>query len=132
MAETGSTLYVPWIDWCFKGKATGLTGASKSELGGLAAVNAATGAVDWTHLLTSFDTGGATVANDVVFTSTYKGTIYALSTTNGAILWSTTTPAGINSFPAVTQNMLIIGAGAQTSAKNKPHGEIIAYSLGGQ
>jgi outer membrane protein assembly factor BamB len=122
---------VPWIDWCFKGKATELTGASKSEVGGLAAVNALDGAIEWTHLFTSFDSGGATIANNVVFTSDFFGTIYALSTTNGAVLWSTKAPAGINSFPAVTQNMLIIGAGAQTG-KTKPHGEIIAYSLGGQ
>ncbi|MFZ0995796.1 MAG: PQQ-binding-like beta-propeller repeat protein [Candidatus Dormiibacterota bacterium] len=131
MAETGSTLYVPWIDWCFKGKATGPTGASKSETGGLAAVNAVNGAIEWTHLFRSFDSGGATIANNVVFTSDFFGTIYALSTTNGAVLWSTKAPAGINSFPAVTKDMLIIGAGARTSTK-KPHGEIIAYSLGGQ
>lgn len=131
MAETGGTLYVPWIDWCFKGKATGPTGASKSETGGLAAVNAVTGQIEWTQPFTSFDSGGATIANNVVFTSDFFGTIYALSTTNGAILWSTKAPAGINSFPAMSRDMLIIGAGAKTSAKN-PHGEIIAYSLGGQ
>jgi outer membrane protein assembly factor BamB len=131
MAETGSTLYVPWIDWCFKGKATGPTGASKSEVGGLAAVNAVDGAIEWTQPFRSFDVGGATIANNVVFTSDFFGTIYALSTTTGAILWSTKAPAGINSFPAVTKDMLIIGAGAMTS-KKKPHGEIIAYSLGGQ
>jgi outer membrane protein assembly factor BamB len=58
----------------------------------------------------------------------YDGTTYALSTKNGSVLWSTKTPAGINSFPAVTRRMLIVGIGARTSAK-KPRGEIIAYSL---
>ncbi|MGH7665938.1 MAG: PQQ-binding-like beta-propeller repeat protein [Candidatus Dormibacteria bacterium] len=132
MAQSGATLYVPWIDWCFQGKATGLTGYSKSATGGLAAVNAATGAIEWTHHLNSLDAGAATVADDVVFTSTTSGEIYGLSTTSGAVLWSAKTPVGINSFPAVTQNMLIVGAGAPSSAKKQTKGVLIAYSLGGK
>jgi outer membrane protein assembly factor BamB len=65
----------------------------------------------------------------VVFTSTYDGTVYALSTRTGATLWQTKAPAGINAFPAVTRTMLIVGAGARTSAAKAPHGRIIAYSL---
>jgi outer membrane protein assembly factor BamB len=128
MAESGNVLYVPWIDWCFKGSATGLTGVSRSMTGGLAAVDAATGAVVWKHTFKHMDLGAATLAGNVVFTSTFDGTIYALSTKNGSTLWSTKAPAGINSFPAVTRRMLIVGAGAQTKAKNPP-GELIAYSL---
>jgi alcohol dehydrogenase (cytochrome c) len=128
MAESGNVLYVPWIDWCFKGSATGLTGVSKSMTGALAAVDASSGAVIWKHTFKNMDLGAATLARNVVFTSTYDGTIYALSTKNGSALWSTKTPAGINSFPAVTRKMLIVGVGARTSAK-KPRGEIIAYQL---
>jgi uncharacterized cupredoxin-like copper-binding protein len=40
-----------------------------------------------------------------------------------------TGPAGINAFPAVTKNMLIIGAGASSSSIKKPQNEIVAYSL---
>ncbi|MGH7642412.1 MAG: PQQ-binding-like beta-propeller repeat protein [Candidatus Dormibacteria bacterium] len=131
MAQSGTTLYVPWIDWCFKGKSTGLSGYSKSATGGLAAVNPATGAIEWTHSFGHLPLGAATVANDVVFTSTINGAMYALSTTSGSDLWSAQSPAGINSFPAVTANMLIVGAGAPTSAKKQTKGEMIAYSLGG-
>lgn len=131
MAQSGSTLYVPWVDWCYKGKATGLTGYSKVATGGLAAVNAATGAVEWKHLFKDLDVGAATVADNVVFTSTFNGTIYALSATSGLVLWSAKAPVGINSFPAVSQNMLIVGAGAPTSAKTQTKGVLIAYSLEG-
>lgn len=133
MAETGNTLYVPWIDLCLKGKATGLTGGPKTEDGGVAAVNAATGAILWKQVWNkTFDVGAATIANDVVFTSTYNGTIYALNATSGAVLWSTKAPAAINSFPAVTQTMLITGVGGTATLKTlgKRGGEIIAYSLG--
>jgi outer membrane protein assembly factor BamB len=130
MAEAKDVLYVPWIDVCFKGSATGIVGAGR-ESSGLAAVDTATGATRWQHRFKGIDSGAATVANDVVFTSTTDGTIYALSTKTGATLWQTRAPSGINSFPAVTEAMLIVGTGARTSAKAPPHGEIVAYSLPG-
>jgi alcohol dehydrogenase (cytochrome c) len=123
-------LYVPWVDLCFKGSAGGLIrgGPVAPAAGGLAAVDAATGKVVWRRTFKHLDFGGATVAGDVVFTSTYDGTIYALSTKHGTRVWSTRAPAGINSFPALTRQMLVIGAGARTSSAT-PHGEVIAYSL---
>jgi alcohol dehydrogenase (cytochrome c) len=131
MAEARGVLYVPWNDLCFKGSATGLVGGGPVPpvSGGLAAVDAATGRIRWKHRFGDLDAGAATVANDVVFTSTYHGTVYALSTKNGATLWHAKAPAAINSFPAVTQTMLIVGAGARTSVTNSPSGRIVAYSL---
>jgi glucose dehydrogenase len=128
-AEARGVLYVPWIDLCFKASSTRLVGAGSKPAGGFAAVDAATGAIRWKHLFDTLDSGAATVANDVVFTSTLDGTIYAYSTKTGAVLWRTKAPAGINSFPAITRTMLIVGAGARTSAKAPPQGEIVAYSL---
>ena len=130
MAEARGMLYVPWIDLCFRGSATGIVGGGKAG-SGLAAVDVATGAIRWKHTFGSIDSGAATVAGDVVFTSTTHGTIYAFSTRTGAILWQAKAPSGINSFPAVTRTMLIVGTGARTSAKTPPHGEIVAYTLPG-
>jgi alcohol dehydrogenase (cytochrome c) len=134
MAEAHGVVYVPWIDVCFKGSATGLAaGGPRTATGGLAAVDAATGAIIWKRTLPSIDSGAATVANDVVFTSTYHGTIYALSTRTGAILWTAKAPDDINSFPAITKTMLVVGASAQATLKsfkaNTTKGEIVAYSL---
>jgi alcohol dehydrogenase (cytochrome c) len=129
MAESRGLLYVPWIDLCFKGSATGLVGAGKPSAG-LAAVDTATGTVRWKHTFKrAIDSGAATVANNVVFTSTTNGTIYGLSTRTGAVLWRTKAPSGINSFPAITRTMLIEGTGARTSVRTPPHGEIVAYAL---
>ena len=131
MAEARGVLYVPWNDVCFKGSATGLVrgGPVPPVGGGLAAVDTATGAVLWKHTFTSLDAGAATVADDVVFTSTYDGTVFALSTRTGATLWKVKAPAGINSFPALTSSMLIVGAGAPTSTSKSANGELVAYSL---
>ena len=130
MAEAHGVLYVPWIDVCFKGSATGLAaGGPTTHAGGLAAVDAATGAIIWKRTFKDIDSGAATVANDVVFTSTLHGTIYALSTKTGTTLWTTQATSGINSFPAITKTMLIVGAGARTTLANRTSGEIVAYSL---
>src|SRR5262249_13399626 len=87
MAEARRVLYVPWIDLCFKGSATGLAAGPTKPTSGLAAVDAATGEVRWKHAFPGIDSGAATVAGDVVFTSTYDGTIDALSTRTGTVLW---------------------------------------------
>jgi outer membrane protein assembly factor BamB len=130
MAEAVGVLYVPWIDVCFRGSATGLaSGGPQTTAGGLAAIDTATGAILWKHTFPDIDAGAATVADNVVFTSTYGGTVYALSAKTGATLWTTKAPAGINSFPAVTKTMLIVGAGAITATGKKPHGTIVAYAL---
>jgi alcohol dehydrogenase (cytochrome c) len=131
MAFAGNRLFVPWLNFPTRASATGLAGGLGSfntGTGGLSAIDAGTGKVLWQNKLPSEDFGAATVANDVVFTSTYAGTIYAFDTQTGKTLWTTKAPAGVNSFPAVTQNMLIVGAGAPGNAK-KPQYEIVAYSL---
>jgi uncharacterized cupredoxin-like copper-binding protein len=67
-----------------RASATGLAGGLafnfKTGSGGLTAVDPGTGKVLWQNKLPSEDFGAATVANDVVFTSTYAGTIYAFDT----------------------------------------------------
>lgn len=132
MAEAGNSLFVPFVNLCAKESSTGLgTLNFAGGTGGMTAVNPATGGVIWKHLFKSTDLGAATVANDVVFTSTYDGHIYGLSVKDGSVLWSAKAPTGVNSFPAVTKTMLIVGAGAP-SGTAKPNAQIVAYSLGGQ
>jgi outer membrane protein assembly factor BamB len=131
MAFAGNRLFVPWLNFPTHASATGIAGglgSFKAGTGGLTAIDAGTGKVLWQNKLPSINVGAATVANDVVFTSTYAGTIYAFDTKTGKTLWTTKAPAGINSFPAVTKDMLIVGAGAPGILKN-PQYQIVAYSL---
>lgn len=134
MAQSGGTLFVPWLNLCAVGSATSETVPSANfgtATGGLTAFDAATGSVKWRQKLPHADFGAATVANDVVFTSDFTGKIYAYSTSSGKLLWSTQAPAGINAFPAVTQNMLLVGAGTPgLGTIQKPAFALVAYGLG--
>jgi outer membrane protein assembly factor BamB len=134
MALSANRLFVPWLDLATTARSTGLPGGTAGAidltkgLGGFTALDAATGNVLWQRKLPSPDFGAATVANDVVFTSNYAGTVYAFDTQTGKTLWTTKAPAGINSFPAIDGDTLLVGASTSGFHKN-PKFELIAYSL---
>jgi len=96
--------------------------------GELVAVNQDTGKVEWDTTLPSSPYGAATVTNNVVFTTTFHGDLYALNAATGAILLKTPLTAGSNAPVAINGNYVIAGAGTPLSAKQRPM--IIAYKLG--
>ncbi len=133
MALADNRLFVPWNDFSVRAGSTGLSGSLLSQnfsqgRGGFSAIDPASGRVLWQRKLPSLDFGAATVANDVVFTSTYAGTVYAFDTQTGRTLWTQRAPAGINSFPAIDGDTLLVGAGTSGVDKN-PQFQLIAYSL---
>jgi outer membrane protein assembly factor BamB len=132
MAYAAGRLFVPWLNLATRASASGIAGGGfkfQQGRGGLTAIDAATGKVDWQQKLPSMDFGAATVANDVVFTSTYAGVIYAFDAETGKTLWTAKAPAGINSFPAIDGDTLLVGAAAPGFFK-KPQFQLVAYSLG--
>jgi len=131
MALASNRLFIPWLDLATRASASGAAGGDQNleaGRGGLTTVDAATGKVLWQQRFPTMDFGGATVANDVVFTSTYAGKVYAFDTATGKRLWSAQAPAGINSFPAIDGDTLLVGAAAPGFMKN-PHFQLVAYSL---
>jgi outer membrane protein assembly factor BamB len=131
MALAEGRLFIPWVDFPVHASRTGLSAATQdfaTGKGGFTAVDPASGKVLWQHKLPSPDFGAATVANDVVFTSTYAGRIYAYDTQTGKTLWTAKAPAGINSFPAIDGDTLLVGAGTVGASKH-PKFQLIAYSL---
>jgi outer membrane protein assembly factor BamB len=95
----------------------------------MVAVNQDTGAVIWDTALPSSPYGAATVTNDVVFTTTFKGYLYAVDATTGAILFKTPMSAGSNAPVAVDGEYVIAGAGAAALSSTQRN-LIIAYKLG--
>jgi outer membrane protein assembly factor BamB len=71
------------------------------------ALDAATGAVKWSRKLPAPGFGAATVVNDLVFTATYDGIIYALSRADGSVVWRFQAPGGINAWPAVSGDVIV-------------------------
>jgi outer membrane protein assembly factor BamB len=132
MAYADGRLFVPVVDLCGWGSAVAqqkLTSVDPSRgRGRLVALDAATGLTLWERRLPSPDFGCATVANDVVFTSTYDGTLYALAARDGAILWRARMRAGLNSCPAVVGDVLLVGAGIRRPNGAAP--ELVAFGLG--
>jgi outer membrane protein assembly factor BamB len=134
MALAGGRLFVPWADYPTVASASGPSPRNQLSLasggGGVAAIDAASGKVAWQQNLPSENFGGATIANDVVFTSTCAGKVYGFDVKTGKQLWSTQAPAGVNSFAAVDGDTVLVGAAASGLSKN-PQFQLVAYSLSG-
>ena len=135
LASNGSTTFAAVNDWALPASPTGITGSVASQVqafykavGEMVAVNQDTGTVIWDTPLPSSPFGAATVTNDVVFTTTFKGDLYALDATSGAILFKTPMSAGTNAPVAVDGDYVIAGAGEALSSTQR--NMIIAYKLG--
>ena len=136
LASNGSTTFAAVNDWALAASPTGFTGSIASQVkalyaagGEMVAVNQDTGTIIWDTQLPSSPYGAATVTNDVVFTTTFKGYLYALNATTGAILFSTPMSAGTNAPVAVDGDYVIAGAGAAAPSTTQRN-MIIAYKLG--
>jgi outer membrane protein assembly factor BamB len=131
MAYGGGRLFVPDVDLCVPGSATTSENVDKvdpaSGRGRLLALDAHTGHILWDDRFPSPDFGCATMSNNVVFTSTYTGTVYALATATGRVLWSAKLPAGVNGCPAVRGDTLIVEAGVPKHPGDRP--EMVAFRV---
>ena len=77
----------------------------------LVAIDAATGGIIWDTDLPGDSFGGATVVNDLVFTSVITGLILALDRETGETVWTHQSPGGINGWPAFAEDTLIMPVG---------------------
>jgi glucose dehydrogenase len=71
------------------------------------AIDVNTGHILWDNKLPSGGFGGATVVNDLVFTGTYDGMLYAFNRSTGKQVWSYQAPAGVNAWPAVAGDTIV-------------------------
>jgi outer membrane protein assembly factor BamB/plastocyanin len=133
IATNGKTVYAAVVNLAAKftasngqyGEFVGGVGAGTGEV---VAVNEATGAIEWAKKLPTAAYGAVTLANDVVFTTTYNGTLYALDASTGDELWKTTLSAGTNAPVAVVGNTVITAGSFPQAAGQKAL--ITAYRLG--
>jgi outer membrane protein assembly factor BamB len=129
MATDGKTIFVPVVN----GSSTIGNGA---ELGGggeqsgeLVAIDAASGKVKWNQEFSSPLFGAPTVVNDVVFATSFEGSVYAFDASSGGELWVETLPAGINTSVSISGDTVIAPAGLAGAEGQTP--EIVAFRLGG-
>jgi outer membrane protein assembly factor BamB len=134
MAYGGGRLFVPVVDLCMRGSATGYEDLFRVDVaargtGEVVALDAASGRRLWTKRFPAPAFGCATVANDVVFVPTYDGRIYALETGSGRLLWQATARSGINSCPAIAGDTLLVGAGTDYPDRLNAVYELSAFRL---
>jgi outer membrane protein assembly factor BamB len=73
----------------------------------LVAIDAATGAIDWTIDLPGDSLGAVTVVNDLLLTSTFDGTLLAYDRATGAEVWRRATGRMVNGSPAVVGDTIV-------------------------
>ncbi len=101
--------------------------ASLSKAAGeMIAVSQDSGKIAWDDRLPATPYGAAAVTNNVVFTTTYNGHLYAFNAATGAILLDKPLSAGSNAPVAIDGDYLITGAAVPGSGRAL----IIAYKLG--
>ncbi|HEY5054235.1 MAG TPA: PQQ-binding-like beta-propeller repeat protein [Solirubrobacterales bacterium] len=129
MSTDGKSVFVPVVNHS-------LTIGGQEEIqeegaltGELVAIDIATGAVKWSHKFQSAAFGATTVVNDLVFATTFEGTVHAFDTSSGAEVWEATLPAGTNSGVVVSGDTLIAPAGIASAEGQKP--AMVAYRLPG-
>ncbi len=133
LATNGSTIFAAVNNLAVPMSVKGVTESSKAfeasipkATGEMVAVNQDTGKIEWDDKLPSSPYGAAAVTNNVVFTTTYNGHLYAFNATTGAILLNTPLSAGSNAPVAIAGDYVIAGAAVPLSGQAL----IIAYRLG--
>jgi outer membrane protein assembly factor BamB len=131
LASNGTIVFAAVNNLPSKYVSQGLAGVHNNPAkgtGDLVAVNEATGKVQWDDKLPSSPYGAATLANNVVFTTTFDGVIYAMDASTGKELWHAQLPAGTNA-PVAVVGDTVLTAGSFPETKNQ-RAEIVAYRLG--
>jgi len=127
MAYAGGVVYVPVLNVFTDFSPTAIDQTTLDIAGGtgeLVAITIDDGEVLWKKEFNVPNFGGATVVNDLVFTATFDGKIYALDRKTGEELWNYQAPGGINAWPAVAGNRIIFPVGL-----GQPP-QLIAFELG--
>tara|TARA_Y100000588_G_scaffold173256_1_gene187076 strand:- start:1503 stop:3194 length:1692 start_codon:yes stop_codon:yes gene_type:complete len=118
MAVSEGIVYVPVVNLGSKATSQWSETFDFGEgTGELVAIETNNGDVVWSHEFESMVFGAATVVNDLVFTSTFDGMIYAFDKYTGSLLWNYQSPAGINAWPAVSGDTILFPAGVPTETQ---------------
>jgi outer membrane protein assembly factor BamB len=131
MAVADGTVYVPVANLAsqWKTRNTGLGSANfGAGTGEMLALDVGTGRVLWDTKLPQMPDGAVTVANDLVFTTTFDGYVIAFARSDGKIVWKQKLPAFTNAPIAIDGDTLITAA-SFPGGKGQTT-EVVAFRLG--
>lgn len=137
IAYANGTIFVPVVNrWNeYTSAEQGEAQPINEATGELVALNAVDGSVKWQIDLPQMALGGATVANDVVFTAALDGVVRAYAVESGDELFTFQANAGINAPLAIAGDLLLVPAagpflGGPEGAEARS--ELIALQLGAE
>jgi outer membrane protein assembly factor BamB len=107
----------------------GPAGKNITEGGDVVAVNAATGAIEWSTKVDGLPDGDATVSNNLVFAPLFEGKLVALNRSTGAIVFTQQLPKTDNSPIAIAGNTIIVPDGGPKDRTLHGKSQIIAYAV---
>jgi outer membrane protein assembly factor BamB len=133
MALAGNSIYVGTIDLPFRIKSlsTVLGVPAGPEAGEIEALSLSTGKVEWDTKVSDMPLGAATVSGNLVFTTLFHGTLIALNSTTGAIVYRHQLPTSTNAPLAIAGNTVLVPLGALRTSKAKARGrpQLVAYTV---
>lgn len=112
LAYTDGVIFAPVLNVPYT--TTGVDGEGDifGGVGELVALDAATGEMLWSVDIPTMVLGGATIANDVVFTGGLDGLVRGFRVDDGTQVFSHQVPAGINASFAISGDYIFVPAGA--------------------
>ena len=127
MAYANGVLYVPIVNLLSNYVASGSKPGQpfNQGTGELVAIDVATGKILWDNNFPSINVGGATVVNDLVFTGTFDGKMYAFKADTGEQVWSYQASGAINAWPSFAGDYMLLPVGLAS-----PFPALIAFKLG--
>jgi alcohol dehydrogenase (cytochrome c) len=132
MASDGRTVYVPVNNLyaVFHAQTLPELQDPLEGTGELVAIDIATSRVKWERKLPHGEYGGATITNDLVFTTTYDGTVWALNRHTGAVVWKDRLPAGSIAPVGISGDTVLSAGGIPLEDEHEL--ELVAYRLSGE
>jgi outer membrane protein assembly factor BamB/cytochrome c2 len=129
-ASDGTTDYFPVNNLGVLSKTQAADGTTDyaGGKGVMVSIDQNTGKIKWQHHFDSSPYGAATLSNDLVWTTTFDGTLWALNKNTGAVVWHQKLPAGTNAPIAIDGDYVVTGAGYPEGKGQAPM--FIAYKLG--
>ena len=134
LAVAGGSVYVATLDVPLTYTNLNLASATKGAgppTGEVEALSLATGKVEWATKVPQLPLGAATVSNDLVLTTLYKGVLIALKRSTGAVVYRRRLPTSTNSPIAIAGNTVIVPAGGPVTSARGGGGnpQVVAYTV---
>jgi alcohol dehydrogenase (cytochrome c) len=127
-AASATTVFVPIVNGGIEVTPQQTLSQTSELAGGMVALDIKTGKVKWEQEFPAAAAfGSPVVMNDVVFFTTFDGTVRGVDANTGGEVWTAALPAGSNSPVTVSGDTLVVPAGIASAEGRVP--ALVAFRL---